>query len=67
MTSWVKMSLNQFFILSICYFNAITDSDTTSYFFCTRKLKTFEKILSNQTKLKLIQELEKKANYLIKI
>ena len=58
--TWVKMSLNQYFILWICYFYAITDSDTTSYFFCTGKLKTFRKVLSNQTKLKLIKELDKK-------
>ena len=38
----------------------MTDSDTTSYFFCTGKLKTFRKVLSNQTKLKLIKELDKK-------
>ena len=45
---------------SILAFHAITDSDTPSYFFRADKVKTFKKILLNQTKLKLIRELGKK-------
>ena len=39
---------------SILAFYAIADSDTTSCFFRAGKMMAFKKILSNQTKLKLI-------------
>ena len=45
---------------SILAFHAITGSDSTSYFLHAGKVKTFKKIPSNQTKLKLIKELGKK-------
>ena len=45
---------------SILALHAVTGSDATSYFFRAGKVKTFKKILSNQTKLKLIKELDKK-------
>ena len=41
-------------------FHKITGSETTSYFFRSGKVKTFKKLISNQTKLKLIKELGKK-------
>ena len=45
---------------SLLDFHEITGSDTTSCFFPAGKVKTFKKILSNQTKLKLIKERGKK-------
>ena len=45
---------------SILAFHVVPGSDTTSYFFRAGKVKTFKKIISNQTKLKLIKELGKK-------
>ena len=46
--------LGKDFCKSILAFHARKVSDATSYLFRAGKVKTFKKILSNQTKLKLI-------------
>ena len=57
LTTWVKMSVNQYLLFT----QVFRFRDTTSYFFRAGKVKTFKKVLSNKTKLKLIKELGKKG------